>query len=45
MTPEPEFVQPAPYGIELEAGKDYWFCACGKYVSNLNFKIQESTIL
>jgi hypothetical protein len=32
MTPQPtpEFVQPAPYGVELEAGKDYWFCSCGK---------------
>ena len=29
-TPVPDFVQPAPYGIELEPGKDYWFCACGK---------------
>ena len=30
MTPEPDFVQPAPYGVDLEPGKDYWFCACGK---------------
>ncbi|KAL2918398.1 2 iron, 2 sulfur cluster binding [Polyrhizophydium stewartii] len=22
--------QPGPYGIELQAGKDYWFCSCGK---------------
>ncbi len=30
MTPEPDFVQPAPYGVDLEPGKDYWFCSCGK---------------
>ena len=26
---EPIAAQKAPYGVELEAGKDYWWCACG----------------
>ena len=28
--PEPVMVQKAPYAIEVEAGKSYWWCACGK---------------
>ncbi len=26
----PEICQKAPYKIELEAGKKYWWCSCGK---------------
>jgi CDGSH-type Zn-finger protein len=26
----PEIAQKSPYGIEVEAGKDYWWCACGQ---------------
>ena len=26
---EPVVAQPAPYGVEVTAGKDYWWCACG----------------
>ena len=26
----PETPQKAPYPVEVEAGKDYWWCACGK---------------
>ena len=22
-------VQKSPFGVELEAGKEYWWCACG----------------
>ncbi len=22
--------QKAPYGVDVEAGKDYWWCACGR---------------
>jgi len=29
-TATPETPQKAPYVVELEAGKDYWWCACGK---------------
>ena len=28
--PTPEMPQKAPYPIEVEAGKSYWWCACGK---------------
>jgi CDGSH-type Zn-finger protein len=28
--PEPQIAQKAPYPMELEAGKNYWWCACGK---------------
>ncbi|MGH6980046.1 MAG: CDGSH iron-sulfur domain-containing protein [Stellaceae bacterium] len=27
---EPIPAQKAPYGINVEAGKDYWWCACGR---------------
>jgi CDGSH-type Zn-finger protein len=26
---EPTIAQKAPYPVEVEAGKDYWWCACG----------------
>ncbi len=25
-----EIAQKAPYAIEVEAGKSYWWCSCGK---------------
>jgi CDGSH-type Zn-finger protein len=28
--PTPEMPQKAPYPVEVEAGKSYWWCACGK---------------
>ncbi len=27
---EPTIAQKAPYGVEVEAGKTYYWCACGK---------------
>lgn len=27
---EPIVAQPSPYGIEVEAGREYFWCACGK---------------
>ena len=27
---EPVIAQKAPYAVEVEAGKSYWWCACGK---------------
>ena len=27
---EPKIAQKAPYGVELEAGKSYYWCACGQ---------------
>ena len=27
---EPTIAQKAPYGVEVQAGKTYWWCACGK---------------
>ncbi len=27
---EPIPAQKAPYGVNVEAGKDYWWCACGR---------------
>ncbi len=27
--PEPNIAQKAPYVVEVEAGKTYWWCACG----------------
>ena len=27
---EPVIAQKAPYSAEVEAGKTYWWCACGK---------------
>ena len=29
MAAEPVPAQKAPYGVNVEAGKDYWWCACG----------------
>jgi CDGSH-type Zn-finger protein len=26
----PDIPQKAPYPVEVEAGKSYWWCACGK---------------
>ncbi len=28
--PTPEMPQKAPYAVEVEAGKSYWWCACGQ---------------
>jgi CDGSH-type Zn-finger protein len=33
MTDVPQIAQKAPYPIELEAGKTYFWCACGKSAS------------
>ncbi len=30
MTDEPTIAQKAPYPVELEAGKSYYWCACGQ---------------
>jgi CDGSH iron-sulfur domain-containing protein 3 len=30
MAAEPVPAQKAPYGVNVEAGKDYWWCACGR---------------
>jgi CDGSH iron-sulfur domain-containing protein 3 len=27
---EPEIAAKSPFAVEVEAGKDYWWCACGK---------------
>lgn len=27
---EPVIASKTPYGVPVEAGKDYWWCACGK---------------
>ena len=27
---EPTIAQKAPYAVETEAGKSYWWCSCGK---------------
>lgn len=27
--PAPNIAQKAPFGVEVEAGKTYWWCACG----------------
>jgi CDGSH-type Zn-finger protein len=26
---EPIIAQKAPYGVDVESGKEYWWCACG----------------
>ena len=26
----PDIPQKSPYAVEVEAGKSYWWCACGK---------------
>ncbi|MBA3902830.1 MAG: glutamate synthase [Rhodocyclaceae bacterium] len=28
--PDPEIAQKAPYAVDVEAGKSYWWCACGR---------------
>ncbi|MCM2561519.1 CDGSH iron-sulfur domain-containing protein [Lutimaribacter sp. EGI FJ00015] len=30
MTDTPEIAQKAPYPVDVEAGKTYFWCACGK---------------
>ena len=30
---EPIIAQKAPFAVEVEAGKSYWWCACGKNAS------------
>ncbi len=30
MSQEPVIAQKAPYAVEVEAGKSYWWCACGR---------------
>jgi len=30
MTDTPQIAQKAPYKVDLEAGKSYFWCACGK---------------
>lgn len=27
---EPKIAQKGPYGVEVQAGKDYWWCQCGQ---------------
>jgi CDGSH-type Zn-finger protein len=27
---EPIIAQRAPYGVDVESGKEYWWCACGR---------------
>jgi CDGSH-type Zn-finger protein len=27
---EPVIAQKSPYAVDVEAGKSYWWCACGK---------------
>ncbi len=27
---EPVIAQKSPYAVEVEAGKSYWWCACGR---------------
>ena len=33
MSEQPAIGGKAPIAIEVEAGKDYWWCACGKSVN------------
>ena len=28
--PEPHIAQKSPIPVEVEAGKDYWWCSCGQ---------------
>ena len=30
MKPETTIAQKAPYSVDVEAGKTYWWCACGR---------------
>ncbi len=27
---QPEIAQKSPFAVEVEAGKSYWWCSCGK---------------
>ena len=27
---QPEIAQKAPYPVQIEAGKSYWWCSCGR---------------
>lgn len=27
---EPKIAQKSPYAVDVEAGKSYWWCACGR---------------
>jgi CDGSH-type Zn-finger protein len=29
-TPQPAIPQKAPYPVEVEAGRTYWWCSCGQ---------------
>jgi CDGSH iron-sulfur domain-containing protein 3 len=31
--PSPRVAQSAPFAVQVEAGKSYWWCACGKSAS------------
>ena len=33
MSEKPTCAQKAPYAVDVEAGKSYWWCACGKSAS------------
>ncbi len=33
MNDKAHIAQKAPYAVDVEAGKDYWWCACGKSAS------------
>ncbi|MHB8353571.1 MAG: CDGSH iron-sulfur domain-containing protein [Burkholderiales bacterium] len=28
--PKPQIAQNAPYAVEVQSGKSYWWCTCGK---------------
>ena len=30
---QPHIAQKSPYAVNVEAGKSYWYCACGKSAS------------
>ena len=30
MSAKPTIAQKGPYAVEVEAGKSYWWCACGR---------------
>ena len=30
---EPVVARKSPFGVEVEAGKEYWWCACGRSAS------------
>jgi CDGSH-type Zn-finger protein len=33
MSQTPNIAQKGPFAVDVEAGKDYWWCACGKSAS------------